>query len=565
MLGCTSSHDILEMALKEIFPNEDATRFDLVEELYSLPQKPPSTMHTFAAWLEDWVTKLVAADEISAYVEPRRAMAVLSHVGKPLQAQDTLFMTEWVAIFRESGLRDDVSVDNLREACLQLVVCARARARELQVDVQVERASRAVVAGNTVTPNKGRSTPAMESAVRKFFLTAEGCKFGDECKYKHPRTNGKCLRCGAEGHSLSSCARPSKTKSGNPNKQLNKGKGRSSQTPTLAKPSSDAKAKAQPKKNGAKGSGKGKKDKSSTKSSTKPSNTPSNKSTAKSSTKTSAKSGEVSFDKDDAEEEDPDAEYDWGEEKEQVEEEQQEHVDTDADHAFATPYHSHVGEVHGTEDVDVQPVGSVVSGGLQLEATSEEHWTTDEDAIDTPGKTRTPNSPVLQQGPQPQGVPSEPARLAAEAVMRTTFPNGLAEMNPDWAPLTAQDLLHNSDVSSESVELLTSEEEPDEEEYYTNSEEGFPDIQRALTYPARLTDDGGVERIGPVEVLSEADPNWHQLDQDQWFAHRSDSDYKGRACAYTAASSSILIFLTSCVGGCRSQVCRFICVLGRGY
>ena len=33
MLGCTSSHDILKMALKEIFPNEDATRFDLVEEL----------------------------------------------------------------------------------------------------------------------------------------------------------------------------------------------------------------------------------------------------------------------------------------------------------------------------------------------------------------------------------------------------------------------------------------------------------------------------------------------------------------------------------------------------
>ena len=203
MLGCTSSHDILKMALKEIFPNEDATRFDLVEELYSLPQKSPTTMHAFAAWLEDWVTKLVAADEISAYVEPRRAMAVLSHVGKPLQASDTLFMTEWVAIFRESGLRDDVSVENLREACLQLVVCARARARELQVDVQVERASRAVVTANTGTPAKGRGKPAMESKVCKFFLTADGCKFGDECHYKHPRTNGKCLRCGAEGHTLS--------------------------------------------------------------------------------------------------------------------------------------------------------------------------------------------------------------------------------------------------------------------------------------------------------------------------------------------------------------------------
>ena len=74
-------------------------------------------------------------------------------------------MTEWVVIFRESGLRDDVSVENLREACLQLVVCARARARELQVDVQVERASRAVVTANTATPTKSRTKPAMETAV----------------------------------------------------------------------------------------------------------------------------------------------------------------------------------------------------------------------------------------------------------------------------------------------------------------------------------------------------------------------------------------------------------------
>ena len=89
--------------------------------------------------------------------------------------------------------------------------------------------------------------------------------------------------------------------------------------------------------------------------------------------------------------------------------------------------------------------------------------------------------------------------------MNTTFPTMLAEMNSDWAPLTAQDLLHHSDHSSESVELITSEEEPDEEEYYANSEDGFPFIERVSTYPARLTEDGGVERIGPVEVISEAD------------------------------------------------------------
>ena len=197
-----------------------------------------------------------------------------------------------------------------------LLFGARARARELQVDVQVERASRAVVSANTVTPAKGKSKPAMETAVCKFFLTANGCKFGDDGKYKHPRTNGKCLRCGAEGHSLSSCTRPSKKKSESQSKQSTKGKGRSSSTSTSTKPSSSAKPKAQPKKNGA--GGKGKKDKPSAKSA--------DESSTKSSEKSSAKSGAVSFENEDAEEEDPDAEIEWGEDKEYVAEE--EPVDT---------------------------------------------------------------------------------------------------------------------------------------------------------------------------------------------------------------------------------------------
>ena len=294
-----------------------------------------------------------------------------------------------------------------------------------------------------MTHTKGRTAPAMESAVCKFFLTAEGCKFGDECRYKHPRTTGKCLRCCAEGHSLSSCTRPSKNKSGSQPKQSTKGKGRSTPTPTSAKHSSSAKPKAQPKaqpkKKSAKGGGKGKKDK--------PSGT--------SSTKSSAKAGEVSFDNDDAEEEEHDAEYEWGEDEEYIAEEEQ--VETLADHAFATPYHSHVCVVRDLEDGEPEPMGSTVAPGeLQLDATPEEHWTTDEDAIDTAGPTRAPNSPVAQQGPLPRRVPSERARNAAEAVMPTDFPTLIAEMNPDWAPLTAHDLLHHSDDTSDYVELITS-------------------------------------------------------------------------------------------------------------
>ena len=80
---------ILFMCRRKIFPNEDATRIDLVDELYTLPAKMPTTMFQFAAWLdsplEDWMTKLVVADEVSAHIEPRRAMAILMNVGKPLQ------------------------------------------------------------------------------------------------------------------------------------------------------------------------------------------------------------------------------------------------------------------------------------------------------------------------------------------------------------------------------------------------------------------------------------------------------------------------------------------------
>ena len=187
-------------------------------------------------------------------------------------------------------------------------------------------------------------------------------------------------------------------------------------------------------------------------------------------------------------------------------------------------------------------MGSTVAPGEpQLDAAPEEHWTTDEDAIDTAGQTRTPNSPVAQQGSLPQRIPSEQARNAAEAVTQTNFPSMIAEMNPDWAPLTAHDLLHHSDDTSDSVELVTSEEEDAEGEYDSDSDErdGFPNIQRVVTYPARLTEDGGVERIGPTEVISEADPTWNQWDQDHWFAYRSDSDYKERAFASTAAPISL--------------------------
>ena len=144
------------------------------------------------------------------------------------------------------------------------------------------------------------------------------------------------------------------------------------------------------------------------------------KSSVKSSAKSSAKAGEVSFDNDDAEEEDHDAEYDWDENEEYVAEEH-----PLAERAFATAYHSHVCEVCDPDDGELDaPMGDTETHGESQEiAPLEEHyWTTDEDAMDSAGLTRAPNSPVAHQDPVRTRVPSEQARNAAAAVMRTNFP-----------------------------------------------------------------------------------------------------------------------------------------------
>ena len=47
----------------------------------------------------------------------------------------------------------------------------------------------------------------------------------------------------------------------------------------------------------------------------------------------------------------------------------------------------------------------------------EEHWTTDEDAIDSAGPTHVPNSPVVRHDPARAHVPSEQASNAAQPLL----------------------------------------------------------------------------------------------------------------------------------------------------
>ena len=155
------SSSILFLWWKEVF--EDATPFDLVEELH-VQQKLPVAMRQFAVLLEEEAKNLVAADEAGAHEEPRKAMSIFNCVGKHLQShwEDNLCMTEWATVSRESGLRDNVMIQNLQDACLKVLVAARARARASS-EHAVEKDNKVIVT-NAVQPAKKESTSTANPA-----------------------------------------------------------------------------------------------------------------------------------------------------------------------------------------------------------------------------------------------------------------------------------------------------------------------------------------------------------------------------------------------------------------
>ena len=58
----------------------------------------------------------------------------------------------------------------------------------------------------------------------------QGCRNGDQCKLKHERMNGKCLRCGSVRPPLAQCDHPGRQKN------TKRGKGKSAPTRPTSKP-----------------------------------------------------------------------------------------------------------------------------------------------------------------------------------------------------------------------------------------------------------------------------------------------------------------------------------------
>ena len=99
--GCTSSSAALSLCCEKVF-------------LHMLPHVATETtgVHAPICSLAGRVCHEVGCCKWGRCTcgTPRKAMPILTCVGNPLQLQDNLFVTERVAIFREGGLRDDVTI-----------------------------------------------------------------------------------------------------------------------------------------------------------------------------------------------------------------------------------------------------------------------------------------------------------------------------------------------------------------------------------------------------------------------------------------------------------------------
>ena len=126
-------------------------------------------------------------------------------------------MTEWVAIFRESGkLRDDVTIANLQDACLKLVVLARARARELQVDQQVERAQQPLSAKTAIPTTKPKPKGSTQRQINQFvvsFSNQMDARMEIHASMHTPAPMGSVCAVALESRNLQACTRPRRQQS----------------------------------------------------------------------------------------------------------------------------------------------------------------------------------------------------------------------------------------------------------------------------------------------------------------------------------------------------------------
>ena len=225
--------DLLFITLQTYLPSEPNARVDglsLIEAPLRSAKNFSEALSTLRTWRQQIIT---VVNDLQGNPEPLKLYQSLRQLISGLVNSDNAFATEVSRMMHDTNIKTHCTDQTLLQLMNLLEIELSARSQEDDEERrrrgQARAATGAVAAaaaakgkgkggkkeggkskdnkgnqekGKTQDPGKGRA-PTDKRPVCPDYLTDRGCPKGDQCTMLHPRKTGRCLRCGATGHDLS--------------------------------------------------------------------------------------------------------------------------------------------------------------------------------------------------------------------------------------------------------------------------------------------------------------------------------------------------------------------------
>ena len=274
--GTLTVLDLLFLTFQTYLPSEPSARVDglaLVESPLKAARSFGEALSTLRTWRQQILT---VVNDLQGNPEPLKLFQSLKMLISSLISSDNAFATEVSQMLHQTNIKTICTDQTLLTLMSMLEIELSARAHEDDEDrrrrgqANLSSGNQAVAAavgkgkggkggkskgkgkGKGGKGDKGKGTgsggasPQQQSQTPKRpvcqdYMTDRGCARGDQCTNLHPRRTGKCLRCGATNHDLSTCRRP-----GRDNAARNAAAKSSPQPKAKNNPKAKPRAKSQP-------------------------------------------------------------------------------------------------------------------------------------------------------------------------------------------------------------------------------------------------------------------------------------------------------------------------------
>ena len=220
---------LLYLTFQTFLSSEPAARVDGLNPAEA-PLKAAKSFSEALNTLRSWRQQiLTVVNDLQGSPEPLKLFNYLKVLLASLISSDNAFATEVSQVYRITNIKTSCTDSSLLQfmGLIEIEMSSQAmeedeeRRRRGQGNSAVATVNATAAAvgksgkgkGKGKGKDKGKGSDgkgAGKKTVCQDYLTDRGCPKGDQCTFQHPRKQGRCLRCGATGHDLSTCRRPSR-------------------------------------------------------------------------------------------------------------------------------------------------------------------------------------------------------------------------------------------------------------------------------------------------------------------------------------------------------------------